>query len=370
MSAPLSLSVFFPAYNEEQNITDSVKQAEAVLQTITPTYEIIVVNDGSRDSTGAIADTLAKNNPHIRVVHHNPNQGYGAAVWSGMQAARYDYVFFTDADLQFDLKEIKKLLAYVPEYQVVIGYRAKRRDPFMRILNAKGWNILNRFLFGLQVKDIDCAFKLFDRRVVANLPLQSRGAMMSAELLIRLQRQGIRFKEVPVTHLPRTAGSPTGAKPSVILRAFRELFQTYRGELGSVTQHQIVKFVSVGILNTVVDLGLYFLLTRSLGWFTIHLVTAKIISFCIGAVVGYVLNRHWTFRTTTAVTWSEFTRYALTIGIALLINSGSLYLFVHRFHLYDLIGALLATLISFTWNFTISKWWVFNQRRGHVAHSH
>jgi hypothetical protein len=130
------------------------------------------------------------------------------------------------------LEELKDLVQYVPDHDVVIGYRAKRRDPLMRLLNAKGWNILNRMLFGLRVRDIDCAFKLFKRDLVKDLPVKARGAMLSAEFLIRLQRRGIIFKEIPVTHLPRLKGSPTGAKPAVIIRAFKEMLQIYNNELG------------------------------------------------------------------------------------------------------------------------------------------
>jgi glycosyltransferase involved in cell wall biosynthesis len=225
---PYSISLFFPAYNEEGAIAESVAQAEAVLKQLTHTYEIIVVNDGSRDATGAIADALAAKNARVRVVHHATNKGYGGALMSGLQAAQYDYIFFTDADLQFDLRELKLLLAHVPNYDVVLGYRAKRQDPFFRMANAYGWHVLNRTVFGLKVHDIDCAFKLIKRDRVKDIAITSQGAMVSAELLILLQRQGVTFKEVPVSHHPRRSGSATGAKPAVIARAFGELIQFYR----------------------------------------------------------------------------------------------------------------------------------------------
>lgn len=365
---PISLSIFFPAYNEEANIAASVAQAETVAKTITDTYEIIVVNDGSQDKTGAIADTLAAENPHIRVVHHAPNQGYGAAVWSGIQAARYDYVFFTDADLQFDLSELTKLVAYVPKYRVVLGYRAKRRDPFMRLLNAKGWNLLNRFLFGLKVKDIDCAFKLFERKLLQDLPLKSRGAMLSAELLIHLQRRGTVFKEVPVTHLPRTWGSPTGAEPKVILRAFNELFQTYRGQLGNVSHRQLVKFAIVGVANTLLDLLLYVVLTRTTTYFSDHLIVAKALTFFIGSVFSFFTNRAWTFRRKTHVNLGEIGRFYLTVGIALVINVLSLFVLLRIFPQHDLLAVLVATIFTFAWNFVVSKFWVFASRERKLSY--
>ena len=174
MKRAISLSIFFPAHNEEDNIVASVRQAEEIASKITDRYEIIVVNDGSSDLTGVLADRLASENPRVRTIHHHTNSGYGAAVWSGIKASQYDWVFFTDADLQFKLDEVLTLVDYVPEYSVVLGFRAPRMDPFIRLINAWGWNRLNRILFGLRVRDIDCAFKLFDRRLVANLPIRSR----------------------------------------------------------------------------------------------------------------------------------------------------------------------------------------------------
>ena len=193
MDKNISLSIFFPAYNEEANIGATITTAVDVAEQLNIPYEIIVVNDGSKDRTGEIAESFSRQDPHVRVINHADNQGYGAAVWSGIMAAKYEYVFFTDADLQFDLYELYKLLEFVPDYKAVLGYRAKRRDPWMRLANAKGWNILNRCLFGLKAKDIDCAFKLFKTDVVNSLPAKSRGAMLSAEILINLQKRGIGF---------------------------------------------------------------------------------------------------------------------------------------------------------------------------------
>ena len=158
--------------------------------------------------------------------------GYGSALKTGIKAAKLDYIFFTDADLQFDIIELQNLLVHADSYPVVIGYRAPRQDPAMRLLNARVWNFLNRTLFGLKVRDIDCAFKIFKRTEVQSLTLRSKGAMISAEILIRLSRRKVAIKEVPVSHLPRVAGSPTGAKPAVIARAFGEMVRLYRGELG------------------------------------------------------------------------------------------------------------------------------------------
>ncbi len=221
------ISFMFPAHNEEQNIIHSVEIATKVLQEVASEYEIIIVNDGSRDSTGTIINELSSKDPHIKAIHHEKNLGYGDALWTGIKNAKYDWFFFTDSDLQFDINEIKKLLVYIPQYKIVLGYRAPRKDPFMRILNGLGWNILVRILFGLKVRDIDCAFKLIDRKILAELPLKTRGATTSAEILVRFMRNGHRWIEVPVSHYPRQRGSPSGAKPKVIIKAFKELIKLY-----------------------------------------------------------------------------------------------------------------------------------------------
>ncbi len=222
-----SLSVFFPAYNEEANVENMVRVAQKVLPEVADKWEIIPVNDGSKDKTGEIIDRLAKEDPNVRPVHHEKNQGYGGAVISGYNASRYDYVFFTDGDLQFDLREITLLIEKLDEGDLILGYRKNRRDPAMRKLNAFMWGSLVKFLFGFQVRDVDCAFKLMKRKVIDKVHLSAGGAMVSTELLARSNKAGFRFVEVGVTHYPRVAGTQTGANFKVILRAFKELFKLY-----------------------------------------------------------------------------------------------------------------------------------------------
>ena len=222
-----SISVFFPCYNEEANVEAMVHKCQSILPEVAEKWEIIPVNDGSKDKTGEIIDRLAKEDPNVRPVHHAKNQGYGGAVISGYNASRYDYLFFTDGDLQFDLREITLLIDKVDEGDLILGYRKNRRDPAMRKLNAFMWGSLVKFLFGFQVRDVDCAFKLIKRKVVDKVRLSAGGAMVSTELLARSNRAGFRFAEVGVTHYPRMAGQQTGANLKVILRAFRELFKLY-----------------------------------------------------------------------------------------------------------------------------------------------
>lgn len=227
----LSISAVLPAYNEEAIIANTVRHVADVLRGLTPEFEIIVTDDGSRDRTGEILERLAREEPdlHLRVVSHAVNQGYGAALASGFDAARKELIFMTDGDKQFDVAELGGLLPDLDEgTDLVIGWRRKRADPPMRLLNAWGWKVLVNGLFGYTARDVDCAFKLFRRRVWESLTVNARGATFSAEFLVKARRLGYRVKERPVSHFPRTAGSPTGAKPAVIARAFKELFALWR----------------------------------------------------------------------------------------------------------------------------------------------
>lgn len=222
-----SLSVFFPCYNEEANVENMVRKSQGILPEVAEQWEIIPVNDGSKDKTGEIINRLAQEDPHVHPVHHEKNKGYGGAVISGYNAAKCDYVFFTDGDLQFDLREITLLIEKAEEGDLILGYRKNRRDPWHRKLNAFMWGSLVKFLFGFQVRDVDCAFKLIKRKVIDKVRLSAGGAMVSTELLARANKAGFRFVEVGVTHYPRVAGSQTGANLKVILRAFTELFKLY-----------------------------------------------------------------------------------------------------------------------------------------------
>ena len=222
-----SISLIFPAYNEEKNIEAATIKGRVALGKYADKVEIIVVNDGSLDSTGEIIDRLSKEHGDIVPVHHPKNKGYGAALCSGFSTASADYVFFSDSDLQFDLEEISKLVSWIGQYDVVVGYRAERADPFHRRLNAWAWNRLVRLLLGIKVRDIDCAFKLFHRQIFKTIRLNSAGAMVNTELLALATQQGFRIKEVPVSHFPRQAGTQTGANLKVIIKAFRELFRMY-----------------------------------------------------------------------------------------------------------------------------------------------
>lgn len=222
------LSVFLPAHNEEENLERVVGAFAAELIRVADAFEIVIVDDGSRDHTGVIADRLAAADAHVRVVHHPVNRGYGGAVISGMRACTLPFILLSDSDGQFDPSEMSLLIAHISDYDVVIGRRARRADHLMRRINGKAWTTLSTMLFGLHITDMDCGFKLFRQNVVDGLELRSDGAMITTELMARLAGRGARIKEVDVTHLPRAAGTQSGNSPKAIFKAFRDLFKLYR----------------------------------------------------------------------------------------------------------------------------------------------
>ena len=221
----VSISVFLPCYNEQDNIARVVQQALAVLEKLKADFEIIIVDDGSSDGTAQIADELAGQNDKIKVLHHRTNLGYGAALQSGFKAATKKLVFYTDGDGQFDINEMPPLLGLMEKYDIVSCYRLNRQDNLMRKINGWGWTKLVCLMFDMRVRDIDCAFKLYKREIFDNIKLLSTGALIDAEILARAVRQGYRLTQQGVHHYPRTAGSQTGANLRVVLRAFKELLK-------------------------------------------------------------------------------------------------------------------------------------------------
>ncbi|HMJ35882.1 MAG TPA: glycosyltransferase family 2 protein [Baekduia sp.] len=217
------LSIVLPCHDEADNIERAIDEATRAAQRVADAHELLVVDDGSRDATRALAAERASHDSRIRVLVHRRNRGYGAALRTGFAAARMEWVFVTDADLQFDLDDLDCVLALAPACDVVAGFRLQRADRAHRRLNAAAWNALVRRSFDLPVRDVDCAFKLIRRDLLQGLDLTADGAMVSTELLVRARAAGAEIAELGVTHRPRVAGRSSGANPAVVLRAFREL---------------------------------------------------------------------------------------------------------------------------------------------------
>lgn len=222
------LSVVLPAYNEALSLCQMVEEVIKSLSTVVNDFEVVIVDDGSTDRTAAVAASQCAIYPQVRLITHPVNRGYGAALLSGFLSARKEWVFFTDSDRQFDLRELEGFWLSRDQADIVAGFRAPRRDPFVRRLCGRCWSALSTLLFGYTVRDVDCAFKLIRRAVVEDVgpQLVSRGAAFSAELLVRARRAGWSITERPVTgHRPRAVGVATGVRLDVILRAFKELLR-------------------------------------------------------------------------------------------------------------------------------------------------
>jgi len=227
----INLSVFFPAYNEEAHIEDTVLKAKRVLEEVADKWEIIIVNDGSKDKTGEIAKGLSESDKRIRVISHLPNRGYGASLKSGFYGSRYPWIAFTDSDGQFDFSEITKFIDTQRQTgaDLAIGYYLKRQVLLYRKLNTFLWQTVVFFLFGVRVRDIDCGFKLVSKNVIDKIPrLESeRGAFISSEFIIKARKSGFKIVEVGVHHYPATRKG-TGANLNVILKSFVDLFKLWK----------------------------------------------------------------------------------------------------------------------------------------------
>jgi glycosyltransferase involved in cell wall biosynthesis len=225
---PRSLTVFFPCYNEEANVERTTLAALKMCRRLGIDFEIIIVDDGSKDRTGEIADRLAAEHANVRAAHNKPNRGYGGALRRGFREATKDWVFYTDGDGQFDFEEIDKLFPLLERFDIASAYRLDRKDSFIRKVNAFCWTTLVNAAFRLWLHDIDCAFKVYPRTLMDEIEMKSQGALIDTEMLARAKRLGYTIGQVGVHHYPRTAGAQTGANLRVILRAFKELFKLRR----------------------------------------------------------------------------------------------------------------------------------------------
>ncbi len=222
---PQELSVFLPAWNEAGNVARVVSEVCGALERMDlRAWEVIVVDDGSTDATPDIVAALSANDARIRHVRHMEKRGYGAALRTGFGAARLQHVFYTDGDGQFVIDDLEAVLDHAARADVVVGYRARRQDPWWRRASGAAWTLLVDVLFGLRVRDVDCAFKLMRKCDLERIgPLESTGAMVSTELLWKLRRAGCTIHQLPVRHRPRIAGEASGGSPAVIWHAVREL---------------------------------------------------------------------------------------------------------------------------------------------------
>src|SRR5215469_4192310 len=221
-----SISVFFPFHNEQDNMRRVYDSACAVLNKMGLDYEIILVDDGSIDETPRIVDAIAAADGRVKVVHHPVKSGYGAALQSGFRAATKKLVFYTDGDCQFDLNELPPLLPLMKQYDIVSCYRINRQENLRRRANAWLWTWLMCRLFGLKIRDMNGAFKLYKRKIFDVIKMESKGSLLNSEILARAKRKGFTMTQAGVHHYPRAAGT-AGPKTKVIFKAFWELGKLY-----------------------------------------------------------------------------------------------------------------------------------------------
>ena len=221
----ISLTAFFPAYNDQHTIESIVRTVADEMRKVTPNFEVLVVNDGSKDATGAILDRLTAELPFLRVIHHERNMGYGAALITGFKNATKDLIFYTDGDGQYDVRELHTLLAQLkPNIDLVNGYKVKRADAWYRIWIGATYRRAMRWVFRLSIRDVDCDFRLFRRYIFETISLESRSGVICVEMAKKFELAGFRMTEVPVSHYPRMYGR------SEFFR-LRHLVFTFRGLL-------------------------------------------------------------------------------------------------------------------------------------------
>jgi glycosyltransferase involved in cell wall biosynthesis len=223
-----AISACFPAYQDAGTITSMVLGAWIVLNARCEHFEIVVCNDGSTDATGLLLDELARRMPELRVIHHETNQGYGAALKTTFSITRCDFVFYTDGDAQYDVRELTHLIdAWQPGIDVVNGYKISRNDPWHRIVLGRVYHLAMRAMFKLPIRDVDCDFRLMRRELLQSLPLESRDGTLPLELVKQLSNAGARFAEVPVHHFHRVYGRSQFFNAKRLLRVIREVLRLW-----------------------------------------------------------------------------------------------------------------------------------------------
>lgn len=203
----MQISVILPAYNEERNITKALSNSYKYLKSRYKSFEIIVVNDGSLDDTVRLVKDFAKKHGSVRLINHGHNLGYGSALRSGFMSAKGDLVFYTDSDNQYDIAELDNLKELIKKYDIVAGYRTKHSDPTTRILISYVYNLLIMMLLGLEIKDVDCSFKLYKKKVFDSIELKCKTGLIDAEVLIKARKKGFKICQVGVSHYPRVEGN-------------------------------------------------------------------------------------------------------------------------------------------------------------------
>ena len=226
-----SISFFCPAYHDEGNLPRLIPKVIDFLQKITDTFEVIIIEDGSPDNTGRVAEELAQRYPHVRVIHHRNNMGYGATLRDGFRAAHYNYVMYTDGDNQYDISELRPYLHLLDSFDVLSGYAPNKVISFRRKMQSGVYNWLIAALFFIWIKDIDCAMKIYKRRVLDSMEIKSTSAFIDAEMLIKTKKSHFTIAQFPVTQYQRASGPASGSRWSVVWGTIKDMIRFRFGML-------------------------------------------------------------------------------------------------------------------------------------------
>jgi dTDP-4-amino-4,6-dideoxygalactose transaminase/glycosyltransferase involved in cell wall biosynthesis len=362
------ISIFFPAYNEEQNIAKVVSETLKAFKSQSAPFEIIVVNDGSCDKTAEIVQKISQHHPEVRLVNHEVNKGYGQALQTGFAAAKFPIIGYTDGDGQFVISEfVKKLVPQLEKADFVTGARVNRADPAIRKLNARLWNLLVWFLFGLKVSDVDCGMKVTRREVLERFKLSGNFATICPELLVKAKETGAKISEIPVTHKPRKFGTQTGANLKVILGSLVDLFKMrvnlwveryWQGEIFATFQAlpRWIRFGTIGSFCFFIQFIILVLVKESLG---VHHLIANIPAFAIATTLNFYLSYHitWVDRKNGLNLAETLTRFFL-LGLT---NEAFYAIFTSKIHYQP--GLFMAVLATFIINYFIYSKFVFSAKR-------
>ncbi|MCK4353172.1 glycosyltransferase family 2 protein [candidate division WOR-3 bacterium] len=220
--------MFFPVYNDWGTIGSMVALAVSTAESLTKKYEIILVDDGSNARTKQILSILEKQFNKVRVIHHPKNMGYGAAIRTGISNCKYEYIFYTDGDAQYDVSEIKNLLPFMRcNIDMVNGYKIKRMDPLYRVIIGRLYHYIVKFAFGLPLRDVDCDFRLMRRSIFNKVNLVSDSGVICVEMIKKIHNAGFKFAEVPVHHYYRMSGKSQFFSLRRLLRIGKDLLKLW-----------------------------------------------------------------------------------------------------------------------------------------------
>ncbi|MDB5225201.1 MAG: hypothetical protein JWL87_153 [Candidatus Adlerbacteria bacterium] len=376
MSNQNSLSIVIPAYNEARRLPATLASVYEYLRSgAFPAHEIIVVDDGSSDKTVEVAEEFANRRDikNVRIIRAPRNQGKGAALARGILASHGEFVLCTDADLSTPIGEMDKLLRRVRRdgFDVAIGSRnvaesIVTKKPWYRSILSGTSNLLIRLVLGLPFRDTQCGFKLYRREAALSLfrNLHLPRFSFDFEVLSRAKTKGLRVAEVGV----RWEHSDfTTVRTRDVFQCLVDVFRIRFGLTGDASMAQLGRFMTVGVVNTAIDAGLYFMLTRFTAAFAGDIVAAKFFSFLAATVSSLLLNRRWTFGVRAPLTFAEVARFYATVSASMALNVSLMYMFVHGLGIHDLQALLLTTLLTFGLNYTLSRLWVFPKKDAELA---